>query len=108
MRIAVAARAPFVSGRLVRNVRGWIPRRILVLGLVAIGLATFQVWLQLQVRTVAYELSEVRQLASTLERREDELLIQLETEREPLRLKRRAKERLGMIEPKRGQVVDLK
>jgi len=107
MRIAVAARAPFTGGRFVRSVRGLIPRRIVALGIVAIGLATFQVWLQLQVRAVAYELSEVRRLQSRLEHRERELQIQLETEREPLRLKSRAMQRLGMAEPQRGQVVDV-
>lgn len=107
MRAAAMARAPMSRGRVLRRVQSGVTRRMIVLGLIAVGLALAQVWLRLQVRAVAYELSELRRIQTKLQHRERELQIQFAMEREPARLRAMAVERLGMQEPKRGQVVDL-
>ena len=107
MRIAVAARAPLAGGRLVRSMRSLVPQRVLVLGAVVVGLASFQVWLQLQVRAVAYHRSSLAGLLEDLTRTERDLQIKLAGDLEPLTIKTRAKKRLGMVEPKPEQVVDV-
>ena len=76
--------------------------------LVLVSLAMIQVWLGLQVRSVGYELSAVRTLHLKLENRRRELDLESATQRERARLVADARRRLGLVEPKRGQVVDLR
>jgi len=94
-------------GRVFRGVRGWLPWRVVVLGLVALSFAMAQVWMRNQVRAVAWELSRVQQLQDELLHRRREAQIQLEMERDPNELRSRAKRELGMIEPRAGQVIDV-
>jgi sensor histidine kinase regulating citrate/malate metabolism len=92
---------------MLRGVRSWIRWRVVTLAAVALLLAMTQVWMRNRVRAEAYELSKVRQLQNALLHREREARIQLETERDSTVLRARATERLGMIEPRSGQVVDV-
>lgn len=105
MRAAVVV--PTGSRRVLRGVRSWIPWRVAALGVVALSLAMVQVWMRNQVRAVAWDLSRVQQLQDELLHRRREAQIQLETERDPNLLRSRAKRRLGMVEPRPGQVVDV-
>jgi len=106
--VRAAAALPMSSGRVVlRGVRSWLPLRVVVLGLIALALAMVQVWMRNQVRAVAYELSQVQNLQDELLHRHREVQIQLEMERDPSALRSRAKQRLGMVEPRPGQVVNV-
>jgi len=102
-----AAAVSMGSGRVLRGVRSWIPFRVVLLGVVALALAMVQVWMRNQVRTVAYELSQVQHLQDELVHRRREAQIQLEMERDPNLLRSRAKQQLGMVEPRAGQVIDV-
>jgi cell division protein FtsL len=102
-----ASAVPIGRVRLLRGVRSWLPLRIVVLGLIALALAKVQVWMRNQVRTVAFDLSRVQRIHDDLLHRRREVQIQLETERDPNLLRRRAMEHLGMVEPRPGQVVDV-
>jgi cell division protein FtsL len=87
--------------------RGRPLRRALVLGAVLIGLCLAQVWLQLQVTRLGYELSDARRVQLRLEHERRELEIELATLRAPGRIDALARERLGMTPPRPGQVVVL-
>jgi cell division protein FtsL len=96
------------SRRLLRAVRGFVVRRVLVLGLVLVALCIAQVWLRLQVTHVGYELSATRRMQLRLEHEQRELEVELATLRDPGRIADVARRQLGMVEPGKGQVVILK
>jgi cell division protein FtsL len=93
--------------RLLRVVRGWLVRRVLVLGGVLVFLCMLQVWLRLQVMHLGYELSAAREVQLRLEHEQRELEVELATLRDPGRLEDVARRRLGMTDPAKGQVVVL-
>jgi cell division protein FtsL len=99
---------PTDGGRLLRVVRTLLVRRVIVLGLVFVVLCLARVWLHLQVVNVGYELSATRRIVTRLEHRRNELRLELATLRAPERLTELAEERLHMVEPERGQVVEMR
>jgi cell division protein FtsL len=101
-------RPPANPPRLLRVVRGWFVRRVLVLGAVLVVLCMVQVWLRLQVVHLGYELSAARKMQLRLEHEQRELEVELATLRDPGRLGEMARRRLGMTEPAKGQVVILR
>lgn len=106
----LTVRRPLVrpaEARLVHVVRTWLLRRALALGLVLVGLCVARVWLNHQVRAVAYDLSEARRIHLRLEHEQRELELELAMMRDPRRLGEEARRRLGLVEPVRGQVVPL-
>ena len=70
-------------------------------------LALFHVWLRLQVVRLGYVLSTTSKLQHQLEQENRELELELATATSPERLEREARQRLGLREPKKNQVVDL-
>ena len=94
--------------RLLRVVRGWFIRRVLLLGVALVVLCVGQVWLRLQVVHLGYELSAARKMQLRLEHEGRELEVELATLRDPARLGEVARRRLGMVDPGRGQVVVLR
>jgi cell division protein FtsL len=94
--------------RLLRTMRGWLVRRAFMLGAVLVALCLVQVWLQLQVMHLGYELSVARQMQLRLEHERRELDVELATLRDPGRIDALARHRLGMTDPKKGQVVTLR
>jgi len=108
----ITVRRPLVrptdGGRLLRVVRVLLVRRVVVLGLLLVILCLARVWLHLQVINVGYELSATRRVVSRLEHRKNELRIELATLRAPERLSELASERLQMVPPERGQVVEMR
>lgn len=94
--------------RLLRVVRAWLVRRVLVLGAVLLALCLLQVWLRLQVDRLGYELSAARQMQLRLEHERRELEVELATLRDPGRLADLARRRLGLVDPRPGQVVILR
>ena len=100
-------RSPGDRARLLRVVRAWLVRRMLLLGAVLVGLCLLQVWVSLQVVHVGYDLSLARQMQLRLEHEQRELEVELAMLRDPGRITELARRRLGMSEPRRGQVVVL-
>lgn len=101
-------RAQGDAPRLLRVVRGWVVRRAFALGLALVALCMVQVWLRLQITHVGYDLSVARQLRLRLEQERRQLEVELATLRDPGRLDDVARHRLGLTDPKRGQVVILR
>ena len=94
--------------RFVRAMRQWLLRRTIGLGLVLVALCLLQVWLRLQVTDVGYQLSAARQMHLRLEQQRRELEVELAMLRNRSHLAELAAKRLGMREPDRGQVVELR
>ena len=117
-RAAVAPRTPRVRRppvrpggdprRLLHAMRRWLVRRVIGLGLVLVVLCVLQVWLGLQVVNTGYELSEARLMVKRLRHERQELRLELATLRQPERLAESARRRLGMVEPRSGQIVELR
>jgi cell division protein FtsL len=106
--LKVRARPKTVSsdaGRVLRLVRGRLNRHAVVLGAVLVVLMLAKVWLRLQVASLGYELSAARQMQLRLQQEQRELEVELATLRSPGRIGEMARHRLGMTEPKKGQVV---
>jgi cell division protein FtsL len=95
------------AGRLMRVMRGYLVRRVLVLGGILVALCMLQVWLRLQVMHVGYELSAAREMQLRLVHEQHELELELATIRDPRRIGEHARQRLGMTEPRSGQIVVL-
>lgn len=93
---------------LLRVVRAWRVRRLLVLGGVLVFLCMLQVWLRLQVMHMGYELSAARRMQLRLGHEQRELEVELATLRDPGRLGDVARRRLGMTDPSKRQVVTLR
>jgi cell division protein FtsL len=98
-------RPPDARG-VMRLVRG-LPRPVLVLGVTLVVLSMARVWLQLQTVDVGYELSAARQMQLRLEHERRELEVEMATLRDPARVADIARRRLGLVEPRKGQVVVL-
>lgn len=94
--------------RLVQLMRRWLVRRTIVLGLLLVALCVVHVWLRLQVVNVGYLLSDARQLQMRLEQQRRELELELATRRDRVRLAELAAKRLGLREPDKGQLVELR
>ncbi len=93
--------------RFVRAVRGLLIRRVLVLGVVLVVACLGRVWLSHQIMAVGYELSTAREMLARLEHERQALEIELATLRDVRRLNELARTRLHLVEPGRGQVVEL-
>ncbi len=94
--------------RLVQLMRRWLVRRTIALGLVLVALCMVQVWLRLQVVDIGYQLSAARQMQDRLEQQRRELEVELAMLRDRGHLAALAQKRLGMHEPDKGQVVELR
>jgi cell division protein FtsL len=94
--------------RLLQAMRRWLVRRTLALGLVLVALAMAMVWVRLQVTEIGYQLSAARQMQDRLEQQRRELEIELATLRDRTHLAEVAAKRLGMRDPDKGQVVELR
>jgi cell division protein FtsL len=88
--------------------RRWLVRRTLTLGLVLVVLCMVQVWLRLQVVDIGYQLSAARQMQDRLEQQRRELEVELAMLRDRSHLAVLAQKRLGMHDPEKGQVVELR
>ena len=79
----------------------------LLLGLCVSAMALLHVWIRLQVVHLGYVLSTASKLHSYLEQENRELKLELATLTSPERLQQMAKNRLGMVEPEKDQVIVL-
>ena len=94
--------------RLVRVMRSRIARRITVLGAVLVLLCLVQVWLRLQVVDVGYQLSAARKLSQRLDHENRQLRAELSTLQDAAALADAARGKLGLVEPQKGQVIELR
>jgi cell division protein FtsL len=82
-------------------------RRVITLGIMLVVLGLVHVALGLRVVQLGYDLSLARQMQLRLEHEQRELELELATRRDPARIAEAARRRLGMAEPRKGQVVYL-
>ena len=94
--------------RILQAMRRWLVRRTIALGLVLVALCMAQVWLRLQVTDIGYQLSAARQMQTRLEQQRRELEVELAMLRDRSHLAELATKRLGMRDPDKGQVVELR
>ena len=94
--------------RIMQAMRRWHVRRTIALGLVLVGLCMVQVWVRLQVVEVGYQLSAARQMQQRLEQQHRELEVELAMLRDRGHLAELATKHLGLREPDKGQVVELR
>ena len=94
--------------RLVQTMRRWLVRRTIALGIVLVALCMVQVWLRLQVTDVGYQISAARQMQERLEQQRRELEVELTMLSDRTHVGGLATRRLGMREPEKGQVVELR
>ena len=93
---------------LIRVVRSRIARRIAALGMVLVVLCLAQVWLRLQVVDVGYELSAARKLLQRLDHEERALRAELAILQDAAALADAARAKAGLVEPRPGQVVEIR
>jgi len=94
--------------RILQAMRRWLVRRTIALGAVLVALCMAQVWLRLQVTDIGYQLSAARQMHARLEQQRRELEVELAMLRDRSHLAELAVKRLGMRDPDKGQVVELR
>jgi cell division protein FtsL len=107
----VARRSPSrgrPTGMLARTVRSLQVRRFAVVFVVLLALAMAKVWIGLQMTELGYQLSDLRKEQLRLEEYRQQLEVELATQQSRAALDQRARRTLGMITPKRGQVVDIR
>jgi cell division protein FtsL len=106
-RVLPLARPAGEPRRLLRAMRRLLVRRALVLGAVLLGLCMLKVWLRLEVVSLGYALSAAREVQLRLEHDRQELEVEVATLRDRRRLDEIARKRLGLTDPRRGQIVEL-
>jgi cell division protein FtsB len=94
--------------RLVRAVRSRISRRIALLGGVLVLLCLVQVWLRLQVVDVGYQLSAARSMLERLDHEHRQLRAEIATLQDASSLADAARAKAGLVEPQKGQVIELR
>ncbi len=88
--------------------RSLLVRRVLVLFAVLVALCMARVWLRLQVVNLGYELSAARAMQTRLEQERSALAVELAMLKDRSRLDELARRRLGLSDPRKGQVVELR
>jgi cell division protein FtsL len=94
--------------RLLHAMRRLLVRRVFILFVLLVVLGMARVWLRLQVVNLGYELSAAREMQTRLEQEGRELAVELAMLKDRSRLEELARRRLGMTDPKKGQVVELR
>jgi cell division protein FtsB len=94
--------------RLMRAMRGRLTRRVTALGAILLLLCLVQVWLRLQVVDIGYQLSAARKMEERLDHERRQLRAELATLQDTAALADAARARIGLAEPQKGQVVDLR
>jgi len=109
----MAVRRPLVRPatdprRLMRVVRSRFARRIAALGALLVILCLAQVWVQLQVVDIGYQLSAARSMLERLDHEHRQLRAELATFQDTAALTEAARSKLGLVEPQKGQVIELR
>jgi cell division protein FtsB len=96
------------AGMLVRTVRGAQVRRFAASFALLVVLALAKVWIGLQVVATGYQLSDLRREQLRLDEYRQQLEVELATLQSRTALEERSRRTLGMVTPRRGQVVDVR
>jgi cell division protein FtsB len=96
------------AGVVLRTLRGLQLRRLGAMFAVLLVLAMAKVWIGLQVVATGYELETLAREQLRLEEFRQQLEVELATKQSRAVLEERARRTLGMVTPKRGQVVDVR
>jgi len=88
--------------------RSRIARRITGLGIVLVLLCLVQVWLRLQVVDVGYQLSAARSMLDRLDHEHRQLRAEIATLQDASSLADAARAKVGLVEPQKGQVIELR
>jgi cell division protein FtsB len=94
--------------RLMRAMRSRLTRRVTAFGAILLLLCLLQVWLRLQVVDIGYQLSAARRMEERLDHERRQLRAELATLQDTAALAEAARARIGLGEPQKGQVVDLR
>jgi cell division protein FtsB len=94
--------------RLVRVMRSRIARRIAALGAVLVLLCLVQVWLRLQVVDVGFQLSAARSMLDRLDHEHRQLRAEIATLQDAASVANAARAKAGLVEPQKGQVIELR
>ena len=94
--------------RLMRAMRGRVTRRVTVFGAILLLLCLLQVWLRLQVVDIGYQLSAARKMEERLDHERRQLRAELAKLQDAAAVADAARTKLGLAEPQKGQVVDLR
>lgn len=94
--------------RLVRMMRSRISRRVAALGGILLLLCLVQVWLRLQVVDVGYQLSAARSMLDRLDHEHRQLRAEIATLQDATSLADAARAKAGLVEPRKGQVIELR
>ena len=94
--------------RLMRAMRSRLTRRVTAFGAILLLLCLLQVWLRLQVVDIGYQLSAARKMEERLDHERRQLRAELATLQDTAALADAARTRIGLGEPQKGQVVDLR
>jgi hypothetical protein len=87
---------------------GWRWKKTILLALIGLILTVAQVWTRLQVVATGYALSDTQRLLRTLEGQRQMLEGEWRTKTSPARLAEQATQRLGLIAPQSGQVMQIR
>jgi cell division protein FtsB len=88
--------------------RSRISRRVAALGGVLLLLCLVQVWLRLQVVDVGYQLSAARSMLDRLDHEHRQLRAEIATLQDAASLADAARAKAGLVEPRKGQVIELR
>lgn len=99
---------PTDSRRLVRAVRSALVRQSFAFGGTVLLLCMAHVWVQHRVDEVGKQLWEAHKLVERLQQQRNELTLERETFRDHSRLSDYARDKLGLVPPRKGQMIEVR
>lgn len=94
--------------RLLRAMRHAVVRRSFGLGGVLLALCLGHIWVQHRVDDVGKQLWEAHKLQERMERDRSELTLERETFKDHARLADYARDQLGLVPPRKGQLIEVR
>jgi cell division protein FtsL len=89
-------------------VRSAFVRRVLLLLAALVTLGLLQVWVQLRIVDLGYQLADTQGMLKRYDQEHRELQAELAMRRDAATLAAEAQRRLGLVPPVKGQVVELR
>jgi cell division protein FtsL len=104
-----ALAAPAADHRhLMRAVRSAVVRQSLAFGAVFVFLCLCLVWVQHRVDDVGRQLWEAHKLLERLDHERSELTLERETLKDHARVAEYARDKLGLVPPRKGQLIEVR
>lgn len=109
LNVSKTLQAPSTDRRhLMRAVRSTVVRQSLGLGGIFLFLCLGLVWVQHRVDDVGRQLWEAHKLLERLDHERSELTLERETLKDHVRLADYARDRLGLVPPRKGQLIEVR